>query len=238
MADKALRPDDSRYYYANREKFIAEFNLTRKAVFEYISTRSSAERAEEICKDAGEMFEELLPGLPYVGGDISPGTKFILLAGQWLTVFKSMEKRNYGAPEVGHMMVEVWEDQLKRIPPEEVDKERTLTFDKTYMDLMKNWTHRTPLFKNDWIAEFVEGDGETFNYGIDYRACPVLEFFKTHGAQQFAPYYCLLDFPEAELMKRGFFRTKTLAQGDDFCNFRYKKGKEDLQDWKIEIKKI
>jgi hypothetical protein len=124
------------------------------------------------------------------------------------------------------------------MPEEEVERQRASTFDKKYIDLMKDWTRKTPIFKKDWIAEFVEGDGETFDYGIDYRSCPCLEFFKAYDAEQFAPYYCLLDFPEAERMNRGFFRTKTLAKREDLCNFRYKKGKEDLQDWKIEINKL
>jgi hypothetical protein len=238
MAEKALRPDDSQYYSKNREKFIAEFDQTRKAVFDYVSNRSSAEIAEKICKETAEKFEELLPDLPYVGGDINPGTKFIVLACQWLTFFKSMAKLKYGAPEVGRMMVEIREDQLKKMPEEEVKMVRALTFDNKYIDLMRDWTRKTPIFKKDWTAEFVEGDEETFDYGIDYRSCPCLEFFKAHDAEQFAPYYCLLDFPEAKLMNRGFFRTKTLAKGDDVCNFRYKKGKEDLQDWKIEINKF
>ncbi len=238
MSEKTLRPDDSRYYSKNRLKFIAEFDQTRKAVFEYISNRCSAEIAEDICKEATEKFEAFLPDLPYVGGDINPGTKFIAVACQWLAFFKSMEKRKYGAPEVGRMMVEIREDQLNKMPEEKVERLRALTFDKKYIDLMKDWTSQTPLFKNDWTADFVEGDGETFDYGIDYRSCPCFAFFKAHDAEPFAPYYCLLDFPEAKLMNRGFFRTKTLAKGDDLCNFRYKKGKKDLQDWKIEINKL
>ena len=50
--------------------------------------------------------------------------------------------------------------------------------------------------------------------------------------------FCLLDFPEARQLNSGFFRTKTLAQGDDFCNFRYKKGKEVVQTWETEVEKI
>jgi hypothetical protein len=107
MSEKALRPDDSRYYSRNREKFILEFDQTRKAVFDYVSNRSDVEIAEEICNEAAEKFEELLPDLPYVGGDINPGTKFIVVACQWLTFFKSMEKRKYGAPEVGRMMLQI-----------------------------------------------------------------------------------------------------------------------------------
>ena len=235
MPKKVLRPDDSHYYSMNREKFISEFDETRKAVFNYVSDRFSAEIAAEVIKESSEKFEELLPDLPYVGGDLHPGTKFIVLACQWLVFFKSMEKRKYGVSEFGRMMLEIGEDQLNKMSEEEVKTQRAMTFDKNYIGFIENWSSQSPIFKNDWTVDFVQGDEETFDYGIDYRSCPCLEFFKAHDAEQLAPYYCLLDFPEAKLMNRGFFRTKTLAKGDDVCNFRYKKGKEDIQDWRIEI---
>ena len=159
MSAEASRADDSQYYTTNRATFIADFGQTRKAVRDYVSSRSSAEIAEEICKEAAERFQELLPNLPYVGGDINPGTKFVLLACQWLTVFKSMEQRKYGAPEVGRMMLEIMEAELNRMPEEEVEMQRALTFDKHYIDLVKDWTSQTPIFKNDWIDDVVEGDG-------------------------------------------------------------------------------
>ena len=53
MSEKAVRPDDSQYYSTNREKFIAKFDQTRKAVFDYVSNRFSAEIAEDICKCMG-----------------------------------------------------------------------------------------------------------------------------------------------------------------------------------------
>ena len=42
----------------------------------------------------------------------------------------------------------------------------------------------------------------------------------------FVPYICALDFPISKTFNRGLIRTKTLAEGADICDFRYKKGRK------------
>lgn len=82
------------------------------------------------------------------------------------------------------------------------------------------------------------GNGSDFDYGYDYLHCPCCEYFKSHEAADLAVYFCLLDFPEHKLMGTGLTRTKTPAQGDDLCDFRFKKGRPLRQDWSTEVPKI
>ena len=44
------------------------------------------------------------------------------------------------------------------------------------------------------------------------------------GADEFVPYMCATDIPESKYGGLGLKRTKTLAEGADKCDFRYKKG--------------
>ena len=238
MAKETTTPDYSKFYTSNRDRFVTAFDKIRIAVVDYISKQSTSESANDIGNEAALNFEKILPELPYVGGDVHPGTQFIVNAGQWIALYKSMIKRGYKALEVGQMMYSICEDQLKEVPSDELEKQKALTFSDEYIDLMKQWAESTSPYESDWKADFIKGDGVDFDYGLDFRACPCLELFKAQNAKQLAPFFCLLDFPEAKQLNSGFFRTKTLAQGNDICNFRYKKGKEVVQNWDTEVERI
>ncbi len=41
-----------------------------------------------------------------------------------------MIKRDYKALEVGQMMYSIYEDQLKEVPPDELEKQTALTFNE------------------------------------------------------------------------------------------------------------
>lgn len=238
MTKEMKDPDYSQFYTSNRDKFTAAFDKIRMAVVDYVSKQSTPEIANDIGNEAFLNFEKLLPQLPYIGGDVHPGTRFILIAGHWIAVYKSMNKRGYEAFKVGQMLYSIYEDQLKSVPPDELEKQKAITFNSEYINLLKTWTESASPYECDFQADFIEGDGVDFDYGLDYRACPCFELFKAQNAKELAPFFCLLDFPEAKQLNSGFFRTKTLAQGDDICNFRYKKGKEVDQNWDTEAEKI
>lgn len=226
------------FYELNQDKFVSAFDTFRSAVVDYLSNQSNPEDANDISNEAANNFEKILPELPYIGGDAHPGTRFMVEFGQWISLYQAMIKKGYTALEIGKMIYLICEDQHKTIPPDEVEKQKALTYNKDYIHMMKLWTETTSPYEYDWKANFVEGDGVEFDYGLDYTSCPVLELFKAYNAKELAPFICLLDFPEARHLDSGFFRTKTLAKGDDVCNFRYKKGKEVVQSWETEINSI
>jgi hypothetical protein len=80
-------------------------------------------------------------------------------------------------------------------------------------------------YPGDWVATFVEGDGEQFDYGLDVVECGICKFYRTQNAEELTPYMCLSDYILSDAFARGLVRYKTLAEGDDVCDFRFKKGR-------------
>lgn len=238
MALKAQTSNCSQFYTLNRDRFVTAFGKVRQAVIDHISRQSAPEAAMEIGNEAALYFEEILTKLPYVGGDVHPGTQFIVNAGQWVAVYHAMIKREFTELEVAKMMYSIHKARLSKIPSEELKNQNASLFSEAYIQLIKQWTEDTSAYECDWKADFIKGDGISFDYGLNYRTCPCFELFKAHNAKQLAPFFCLLDFPEAKQLGSGLVRTKTLAQGDDVCNFRYKKGREVVQNWNTEVEKI
>lgn len=76
----------------------------------------------------------------------------------------------------------------------------------------------------DYVFNFVEGDGQTFDYGVYYLECASCKFLAKQGAPELAPYLCLVDILYSKALGWGLTRTMTLAEGAERFDFRFKKG--------------
>ncbi len=86
-------------------------------------------------------------------------------------------------------------------------------------------------YPDDFACEFVEGDGETFDYGYNFLECASEKFYWAQGALEFLSYYCLLDFPKCERGGLSLTRQGTLAEGCQMCDFRFKEGGVATEKW-------
>ena len=79
-------------------------------------------------------------------------------------------------------------------------------------------------YPDDWVFDFVEGDGQDFAVGVDYTECGVVKYLAREGAPELAPYLCWVDYPQFAAMDLKLVRTETLAQGGQRCDFRVSRG--------------
>ena len=77
-------------------------------------------------------------------------------------------------------------------------------------------------YENDWVWDIVDKD-ENYDGGYDYYECGVCKLFKDEGAFELAKYVCKLDFPMFNMIGIDLYRSKTIADGCDKCDFRFKK---------------
>ena len=80
------------------------------------------------------------------------------------------------------------------------------------------------MYQGGFVETYVEGDGQEFDYGIDYIECANCKFLQAENAFEIAPYVCATDKPISELMGWGLYRRTTIADGSPICKFRFKKG--------------
>lgn len=59
---------------------------------------------------------------------------------------------------------------------------------------------------------------------MDYLECATCKFLQQQGAPELGPYLCVADVLYSEMLGWGLIRTRTLAEGADKCDFRFKKG--------------
>lgn len=75
---------------------------------------------------------------------------------------------------------------------------------------------QTSVYELDWKFEYVAGQDEFFN---TYTECGICKLGAREGCEQFVPCLCNMDARSYALEGGVLHRTKTLAAGDDCCDF-------------------
>jgi len=183
--------------------------------------------------DARREFELLIPQIPYVGGDGNALTQEMIQSAMALALYRAMNNQGRTTEETGELLYKTVEAMVDSYP-------RFLTRTIGFYEMSRFGQRKTRkaaaesqkrLYPSNWVFNFVKGDGEDFDWGIDYVECGIVKFFHVQGADDLTPYLCLADFPMSEAFGMGLTRTTTIAEGDEKCNFRFKRGRATQQGW-------
>jgi hypothetical protein len=224
-------PIDKKYYIKKKpellKKFDEEVSIWRPVVVE----RYDEEKADKILREARKWFENLIPQIPYIGGDENHLTKSLVESAGYLAFYKAMKRHGKTAEETGKILYDAILAQIDKprppIPPAEwLPKEQFIEQRRKRAEKTK--AQRYP---GNYMFDFVIGDGREFDYGYDYTECASLKFYHNLGADEFTPFYCYLDFPICRVNGTGLSRTMTMSEGYEKCNHRIKIGGETKLEW-------
>ena len=92
------------------------------------------------------------------------------------------------------------------------------------MKKRKIWEAQSHLrrYENDWIVDVLEKTDE-FELGYNYFQCGVCKLCADENCPELAKHICQLDFVLADMMGMTLKRTQTIADGAEYCDFRYNK---------------
>jgi L-2-amino-thiazoline-4-carboxylic acid hydrolase len=231
---------DSNYYLSQKNDLWKEFLQFNAGAQTCLTSLYGPEAAQGIAKEAERHFRGLIPHFPFAGGAENLNTPFLIQAGWYIAFYKAMQGHGKTALVAGKITYDLVEADWARVPPDEGRRRGALVFSAQELEKLRDYCRRTQQrrYPGDWLAIFIPGDGRTFDFGYDYTECGALKFFRSQRAAAMAPYFCLADFPRSRALGTGLVRTRTLAFGDDRCNFRYRQGRPMKQDWTTEIPKI
>lgn len=228
------------YYLKNMDRFVGEFRELNEDVRNYLGHKDGKAFADEITSKAMRRFEELLPEMPDIGGERNLRLENLMAAAWYLAIYEPLKARGRTSEQFGRMMYDLAEFDFTRIPQEQSLITGAKIFSKEKIARLQGWIESTQVrqYPANWVATFVNGDGQNFDFGYDYSECAIVKYTQAQGVPEIAPYLCLYDFPASRAYGTGLTRTKTLANGDDKCDFRFKKGRNVTQSWSTEIEII
>ena len=171
-----------------------------------------------------EEFEIVLNQMPYVGGAASRMSDFFMRLIGFMAISRVLRRHGVSLSVIGEIERETYKAQLLTEPASE-----RLAAGRQFMSSENQGLLREQAAKShqneypeDFVYDFVEpGPGDSFEFGIDYKACGFCKFAARHGDQEILPNICGLDFDAYATRGIHLERTQTLAGGASHCNFRF-----------------
>lgn len=190
-------------------------------------TRFGKGRTSGLMKEIRQEYEALTPEVPYIGGEENMFTEWLTYGVYYLAVYRILKAEGQSVEEVGKIIFNTFQ-AMADYPKWLLRLVGSLKYNKQYVNQLKEAVAKTQerRYPGGWVAMFIEGDGEEFDYGIDITECGICKFYREQGADELTPYLCLSDCVVSEAFDRGLVRYKTLAEGAEVCDFRYKKGRK------------
>jgi len=150
---------------------------------------------------------------------------FLRITAQEIAVYQAMKKNGKTAGEAWEICHEALQLRMKQFPK----IKRWLLARYMFSSLVKKIARKRAekgqkIKTGNFEVIFVIGDGEEFDFGVDYVACGNYKFVLDQGAEEFAPYVCMSDIALSSALGWGLIRNETLADGCERCDFRFKKG--------------
>lgn len=214
----------SAYYVARKWRYLWEFDLVAKSARSVLDEYFT-EEVNVLLTETRREFENLIPQLPYIGGK-QPFTEFIVFTGMLLAIYRVNKARGKTAEEIGELVYKIGRVFLRANPAFLKLLFGRMNFSRLYLNRLRKYSIEShqKKYPDGYVINFIEGDGKTFDYGVDYLECASCKFLAKQGAAKLAPYLCPVDILYSEALGWGLTRTMTLAEGAEKCDFRFKKG--------------
>lgn len=224
------------YYMKNKARLTSQFNKSLHISKEILLERFNELELEEVFNQMRNEFENLIPEIPYIGGRKNSFTAMLVDVIMMLPVFRILEKEGMTYREIGEFTYNFWEkinrrrfEKLEKAGQDPVDQ----YFNATYLNYCKDLAKTSQLrkYRGDFVMEYVEGDGKTFDYGLNFTECAIYKVFKKLGAEKYVSFLCLADFAQANVYGFGFTRTQTIGNGDPSCDHRFLRSGTTPRAW-------
>ena len=183
---------------------------------------------DAIRQEVMDEFQIVLTQMPYVGGAASRMSDFFMRLTGFMAISRVLRRHGVPVPVIGEIERETYKAQLLMIPEAERLVAGRQFMSRENQALMREQAARSVTkahqaeFPEDFVYDFVEpGPEDTFEFGIDYKACGFCKLAACHGDKENLPNICGLDFVAYAARGIRLERTQTLAGGATHCNFRF-----------------
>ena len=214
------------YYSSRKEKLLKDFDETSALMKGSLVARYNEKFAGTLQREARQEYEKLIPEIPYIKGVRARMlNNFLLITVQELAVYKAMKKQGKPPSEAWELCHQALRLGVAKVPRWKRWLLSCIMFSSFMKKIFANRARSQQKARfGDFEVEYLVGEGEDFDLGVNYLECGNYNFAMKHGGEEFAPYICMSDIALSDAMGWGLIRTQTLADGCRYCDFRFKKG--------------
>lgn len=224
-----------KYYISQKSRILKNFDKQLDTFKKILIPKLGAPKANLILIEMKEEYKTLLPeiiALKMQRNFLLREIKNISIA---LALVKVLKRYEYSKREIASFIFDLHKEYYQGAMKKKLNFIRFIfnilsnfPFNKLYKIVIKRYE---TLMQNregtsNFIFKYIEGDGKTFDYGIDILSCPIYEMWQKHDAIDILPYVCLFDFFKSAMSNTGLVRTMTLSEGKSKCDNRFRIGKK------------
>jgi len=233
-----MTSDNRQNYYTKKlPELMKEYDKHEKQYPLVLASYLDKSKMDNLTMNIRHAVEALIPVLPHIGGDASTTTQFLVSSAFSLPLFLALEQEGISMRDMAQILYQISESVHQLTPEEKRQEMGEFYFTEQMMDTVKKECEASQMrhYPEDWVFEFIPGDGQKFNYGFNCTECGIVKFYKKQNAERFVPILCLTDYANYRSLGVGFERTRKLATGDSFCDFRFIKGHITPKGWPPDV---
>jgi len=211
-------------YLSNKARLLKDFDKSLARLRKGLVARCGEAEAASLIGEARHWYEEIIPQIPYIGKG-NPFLIFLLPATRYLAVYRAFQEHGWSLEEIGRLVYALGESEFKELPGWMRHLIGILWFSPwlTVRIRKRALSSHDRIYPGDYVLDYVTA-GPGFDWGVDYVECASCKFLDDQDAPELKPFVCAVDKIASEMLGWGLKRTKTLAEGGDRCDFRFKKG--------------
>lgn len=218
------------YYETHRAAMEAAMRQRLDLAEPLLTERAQLGDIDAIKREVMDEFAIVLTQMPYVGGAASRMSDFFMRLTGFMAIGRVLRRHRVPVAVIGDIERETYKAQLLAVPEAErlaAGREFMSPENQAVLRAQAAKSHQEE-FPEDFVYDFVApGPGDSFEFGINYRACGFCKFAARHGDKEILPTICGLDFVAYEARGIRLVRTQTLAGGASHCDFRFSRRKPD-----------
>jgi len=222
------------YYIKRKGQLMKNFSKYTIGVRKLLAGKFDNDKIDKILKQMNNEFENLIPKIPYIGGDKNYFTDALIQSISYLAIFRILEKEGFSYREVGEIFYKLMDGEI-RLDKENLEKSgkdpAQYIFEIEYINQIKSLAEESQksTFPYDFVINFVEGDGVSFEYGFNFTECGICNLYNELGAEKYIPLICMSATHQSSIFGFGLYRTQTLMSGAPTCDYRFIKKLKAIQ---------
>jgi len=199
----------------------------RDATVKVFARRYGSGQATELAAAVDAAYGELAADAPYIGGEDNVFSEWLSYGVYYLAVNRVLASHDEPLEVSGRVIYDIFEAQAE-YPDWMLRAIGKLRYGRGYVKRLQAAVDGLGerRYGGNWVGTWVEGDGQEFDYGIDFTECGICKYYAAQGVPELAPYLCLSDEVGSRACGRGLVRYTTVAEGGSVCDFRFKWGRE------------
>jgi len=229
-------PASTQYFADRKDKLLKDLRVLFDSAGKILPEYVEASKVSDILEETRQGFGHLLPDLPNLGGERNLFNSSIIASVAALAYIRVLESRGVSSASIHQSLYGIYLDAYSSLPRFLKVGLRWFEFSAMHLRQLKafaRWTQERAHPEN-YVLEFVAGDGLNFDFGFDVTECAVVKFYRRMQAEEHLPYICIGDFAVSSALRTGLQRTTTISNGGVLCDFRYGRNRDALSGLPIE----